>query len=397
MNDQQLMKTMKANGIVNPDVTLRETRRAGLELPIACALLEQETSGGDNVFGHDRTIFMGAGKVTKEKYLAYKRERDRYLRGGVFMFQGVGPTQLTWYTLQDRADAAGGCHLVESNMRVGFSHLRALIRAKGLHGGLLAYNGGAAYPRQVIPRIQQWRRRFADGGSTTSQTKAHTHSKPHGPYAAEFVRLCLAQKGDRYVYGAEANWRDPNPRVFDCSELVEWAVRRAGGYIPDGSTWQEAYCRQHGTMTSVERAFGVQGALLFRHRGKDQHIAVSLGNGSTIEARGRAYGVNSFSARGRVWTAAALVPGMTYRRVPDPVGPRWPGRYMTQPPPLRGADVQRWQRRMRARGWQIPVDGTYERRSAEVCRMFQREKGLLVDGIVGPDTWHAAWAAPVTP
>jgi cell wall-associated NlpC family hydrolase len=51
------------------------------------------------------------------------------------------------------------------------------------------------------------------------------------------VQLALAQQGDRYAYGAETNPNDPNPSAFDCSELVEWACRRAGVQptMPDGS------------------------------------------------------------------------------------------------------------------------------------------------------------------
>ncbi len=76
--------------------------------------------------------------------------------------------------------------------------------------------------------------------------------------------------------------------------------------------------------------------------------------------------------------------------------PAWPGRYLTQPPIMRGSDVRTWQKRMHARGWRITVDGAYGPQSEGVCRAFQREKGLTVDGIVGPVTWGAAWTAPVT-
>jgi peptidoglycan hydrolase-like protein with peptidoglycan-binding domain len=31
-----------------------------------------------------------------------------------------------------------------------------------------------------------------------------------------------------------------------------------------------------------------------------------------------------------------------------------------------------------------------------VCRQFQQEKGLSVDGQVGTKTWQASWAEPVT-
>jgi hypothetical protein len=79
-----------------------------------------------------------------------------------------------------------------------------------------------------------------------------------------------------------------------------------------------------------------------------------------------------------------------------PHAPAWPGRYLTQPPVMHGDDVRTWQARMRARGWSIAADGAYGPGSEAVCRAFQREKGLGVDGIVGPATWKAAWEAPVS-
>lgn len=63
----------------------------------------------------------------------------------------------------------------------------------------------------------------------------------------------------------------------------------------------------------------------------------------------------------------------------------------------RGRAVRQWQARMAERGWTLSVDGIFGDGSARVCCEFQREKGLDVDGIVGPDTWKAAWTAPRTP
>jgi peptidoglycan hydrolase-like protein with peptidoglycan-binding domain len=59
-------------------------------------------------------------------------------------------------------------------------------------------------------------------------------------------------------------------------------------------------------------------------------------------------------------------------------------------------DVQVWQAQMSGRGWSIDVDGDYGPASDNVCRQFQSEKGISVDGQVGPDTWEASWSAPVT-
>lgn len=51
---------------------------------------------------------------------------------------------------------------------------------------------------------------------------------------------------------------------------------------------------------------------------------------------------------------------------------------------------------MRDRGWAIDVDGLYGDQTNRIARAFQGEKGLLVDGLIGGDTWSAAWTAPVT-
>jgi hypothetical protein len=60
------------------------------------------------------------------------------------------------------------------------------------------------------------------------------------------------------------------------------------------------------------------------------------------------------------------------------------------------SDLSRWQQQMRNRGWDIGVDGRYGDQTAAIARKFQSEKGLGVDGLIGPATWAAAWTAPVT-
>jgi peptidoglycan hydrolase-like protein with peptidoglycan-binding domain len=82
---------------------------------------------------------------------------------------------------------------------------------------------------------------------------------------------------------------------------------------------------------------------------------------------------------------------------PNPEAPPWPGRYfvLTQPM-LSGDDVRLWQRRMQQRGWRIGIDGYYGLESLGCCKSFQSEKGLTVDGVVGPSTWNATWSAPIS-
>jgi peptidoglycan hydrolase-like protein with peptidoglycan-binding domain len=61
------------------------------------------------------------------------------------------------------------------------------------------------------------------------------------------------------------------------------------------------------------------------------------------------------------------------------------------------AELKAWQTRMAERGWSITPDGLYGDETKNVTIAFQKEKGLTVDGKIGPETWKAAWTLPVTP
>jgi hypothetical protein len=83
-----------------------------------------------------------------------------------------------------------------------------------------------------------------------------------------------------------------------------------------------------------------------------------------------------------------------------------PGHHGPPPPPfpgrllqvgISGDDVKQWQAKMQARGWHIQPTGTYDARSASICRQFQQEKHLGVTGNVDAKTWAATWIAAITP
>lgn len=140
--------------------TVLAARGSGLNLALACSVLMQESGGGENVFGHDPTIFAGAGTVTRAKYLAYRRERDLPHHGA--RCQGVGPCQLTYVGYQDQADEypgrLRGCWRPLVNMRVGFRVLAGHVRRDGLQQGVAAYNGSGPeaqrYAAEVIARAR---------------------------------------------------------------------------------------------------------------------------------------------------------------------------------------------------------------------------------------------------
>lgn len=93
----------------------------------------------------------------------------------------------------------------------------------------------------------------------------------------------------------------------------------------------------------------------------------------------------------------AEVSGKTPPPTPSASSPRWPGRFFVLTSPMMsGEDIRTWQTQMDTRGWRITADAWYGVESYGVCKTFQAEKGLVADGICGPQTWDAAWSAPVT-
>lgn len=141
---------------------------------------------------------------------------------------------------------------------------------------------------------------------------------PAGDRVRTFLDEALRQAGDPYVWGAHTSPSDDDPGAFDCSELVRWAAARAGVRVPDGSWLQYLDLKEQGALVPVEQALRTPGALLFSFsseprpgggRPSEAHVAISLGDGRTIEARGREYGVGVFEAGDR-FEYGAVIPGL---------------------------------------------------------------------------------------
>jgi hypothetical protein len=161
--DRKLALLLKQHGNQFWGTTIHEARRAQITVRLLAAVLDQESGGGHNVWGHD-PVKCGpkGGAVTRANYATYKRER------GHCGMQGCGPMQLTWYAFQDEADRLGGCWDPRINIRVGAQTLGKLVRQHGLAAGIARYNGtGPAaqrYSRQVLQRVAVWTDRCRKAG-----------------------------------------------------------------------------------------------------------------------------------------------------------------------------------------------------------------------------------------
>jgi hypothetical protein len=236
------------------------------------------------------------------------------------------------------------------------------------------------------------------------------------------VALALAQKGDQYVANAQNDPGNPDPSQWDCSELVRWACARAGVQptMPDGSWIQQRWCAEHGQLLSVDQAIATRGALLFNHRDAagnpvdpgatcppKAHVAISLGDGTTIEAMGTAYGVKVGQAGGNRFTAGGLIPGCSYGPQQQPKPPQQQPQQQGQPTPrtdkpylvkgATGSAVAEMQQLLITLGVgglaQFGATGNFLDVTFDAVTQFQqqvrqqRDPSMVVDGECGPVTW----------
>lgn len=90
-----------------------------------------------------------------------------------------------------------------------------------------------------------------------------------------------------------------------------------------------------------------------------------------------------------------LPPALDLERADGKSAVDWPGTFFVWPrtPAVSGSAVKAWQTRMIQRQFPIDADGVYGPQSKNACLAFQRNQGLVRDGIVGQTTWDATFAA----
>jgi cell wall-associated NlpC family hydrolase len=133
-----------------------------------------------------------------------------------------------------------------------------------------------------------------------------------------FLQNAQGELGETYVFGAKASASVAHPHALDCSGLTKWAAERAGAHLPDGAAHQYLALKKAGMLIPVKDAMHTPGALLFHFaaeptpgQGEPEiaHVAISKGNGMTIEAADEQDGIVSWKAAGR-FNYAAVIPGI---------------------------------------------------------------------------------------
>ena len=211
---------------------------------------------------------------------------------------------------------------------------------------------------------------------------------------------------ETYILGAFApkdniKWRGP----WDCAEFASWLVYQTTGLLVGctnnsskpstadaySGAWARDADASHRSI-SIGQARSVAGAALIRKpagAGGIGHVAISQGDGTTVEAHSSARGVTNDKVDGRRWDVAMLIPMISY---PDEL----PTSVFSPPqalvlrlkfPPMQGALIKELQKALKAKGFEPDsLDGVFGPHTEAAVRGFQLKSGLVSDGEAGPTT-----------
>ena len=216
------------------------------------------------------------------------------------------------------------------------------------------------------------------------------------------VKAALEHLGEHYILGAVAPKNDPAwDGPWDCAELVSWCVyqtarilygcenNQANPSVADAYTgyWGRD-AKTVGKKITVAAAAKIPGAAVLRLGTKIGHIVISDGRGGTVEAHSSKTGVIRSTLSERRWDMGILVPGITYEESGNIVDPAPPGLvYRWTTPLMRGEKVEEIQQKLKLHGFDPrSQDGIFCPKTFAAVLSFQKAKGLVADGEVGPQT-----------
>lgn len=221
----------------------------------------------------------------------------------------------------------------------------------------------------------------------------------------DLLKLAETRIGEKYVNVLvpkdNPSWHGP----WDCAEFASWVAYQKVGRLygctdnAGNPAITEAYSgawvrdANDGTLGTADQAAAniTPGVVLIRRPpmpGKMGHIAISDGNGGTVEAAGTGLGVRRGKVEGRQWHFYALIPEVVYSTT-DAVVESKPLPYILtlEDPNISGVLVKNVQRALKDAGYNPgKIDGAYGPHTVAAVYAFQKNNRLVADGVVGPLT-----------
>jgi hypothetical protein len=248
-------------------------------------------------------------------------------------------------------------------------------------------------------------------GSRTYQSLGSYFQNPSSGVSSHVGIDDTANQIGEYVQRDWKAWTQANANPVACAaEICAFAA------------WDSAEWHRHPNMLSNAAAWLAEEAAHFNiplvsltpqqaqggGRGVCDHVDLGSWGGGHVDC-GPGFPMDEVIAMagGQPGTAPSPTPPPSQPAGKAPAFPYPSDHYLGRPDPdphchsghyggVDSTNVHTWQAQMKARGWAIGVDGDYGDQSYNICRQFQGEKGLAVDGLVGPTTWRTTWEAPVT-
>lgn len=203
---------------------------------------------------------------------------------------------------------------------------------------------------------------------------------------------CQVLNGSGKTSCVGCKWYPSSERVrfFDCRGFTYWILKQVGITIQGaGATtqWDTASNWEiKGTIDGMPVDTLV--CLFVRKGNKMEHTGFGYNN-ETVECSN---GVQYFSTRNKKWTHWAVPKGLSGKVKPSGDGEPTPVWRSTLRRGDKGADVIELQKMLVEQGYDVGsygIDGDFGRGTLAAVQKFQQDHGLIVDGVVGPNTWEA--------
>ena len=192
-----------------------------------------------------------------------------------------------------------------------------------------------------------------------------------------------------------------------CAMFISWVFHQAGFPLPvmqekapSGAAYCpfiEQYARKNGQWHSSPKVGDV---VLFSF---NQRLAVHIGIVESVQSGGRFTSIEGNTSAGNNADGGAVQRRKRtvsqcrgfYR--PANLGSARMGKdayyrlIRLKTPPMSGEDIRTWQTQVNWFQYGLDVTGVYDEASEKVCRDLQQKRGLVVDGIIGPETWRESF------